>query len=130
MTLPDEQILPAVIVEIFQPHAPAGTHGGDGAEPGLEALVGKQAAAIVVIEGIDFARQHGGDDIGLAVVVVVLKYRAHAGKPLAVGGEGHAGLKADLGKGPVAVVVKQKLLHAVVGNENVREAVAIVIGEG
>ena len=41
----------------------------------------------------------------------------------------HAGLEADLLKRPVALIVEEEIAHRIVGDEDVREAVAIQIGE-
>src|SRR5216683_1482398 len=115
MALSDEQVLPAVVVEVFQADTPAGTAGGECTEAGFKASIGERAIAIIVVEAVDFAGQLGNDDVGLAVVVVILKDSAHAGKWLAVGGERGAGFESAFGERSVAVVVEEKLLHAVVG---------------
>src|SRR5713226_8642701 len=130
MTLGDEQVLPAVVVEVFHANAPSGTAGGERAEAGFKTLIGERASAIVVVEAIDFAGQLGNDDVGLAVVIVVLKDSAHAGKRLAIGGERGARFESALRERAVAVVVEEELLHAVVGDEDVREAVVVIVGEG
>src|SRR6266404_3471459 len=93
VALGDEKILPAVVVEIFQAHAPAGTARGKCAKTGLQALIGESPCAVVVIQAVEFARQNGHDYIG------------------------------------AAIVVEEILLHAVVRNKNIGEAVAIIIGE-
>src|SRR5258708_18432928 len=130
VALGDEQVLPAVVVEVFHANAPSGTAGGERAEAGFKPLIGERASAIVVVEAIDFPGQLGNDDVGLAVVIVVLKDSAHAGKRLAIGGERGAGFESALRERSIAVVVEEELLHAVVGDENVREAVVVIIGEG
>src|SRR6266699_2778172 len=127
MALSYKQVLPAVVVQVFHSNAPAGTAGGERAEAGFEALIGERASAIVVVEAVDFPGKLGNDDVGLAVVVVVLKDSAHAGKRLAIGGKRGAGFERALGKRAVAVVVEEELLHAVVGDENVREAAVATI---
>src|SRR5260370_36597460 len=96
MALSYKQVLPAVVVQVFHPNAPAGTAGGERAEADFEALIGERASAIVVVEAVDFAGQLGNDDVGLAVVIVVLKYTSHAGKPLALAGKPRAGLQRAL----------------------------------
>src|SRR6267378_5299154 len=129
MALCDEQVFPAVVVEVFQANTPAGTAGGKCAEAGLEASIGERAFAIIVVEAVDLAGKLGNDDVGFAVVVVVLKNSAHAGKWFPVGGERGAGFESALGKCSVAVVVEEELLHAVVCDENVREAVVVIVCE-
>ncbi len=125
-----EQILPAVIVEVFQTNSPAGAACRQRAEAGFETSIGERATAIVAVGAVDFTGQLGNDDVRLAVVVVILKHSAHAGKGLPVGGERGTGLESALGKRAVAVVVVEVLLHAVVGYEDVRETVVVIVGEG
>src|SRR5262249_9844655 len=86
-------------------------------------------AAAVVIQGVGRPRQHGNENIGAAIVVIVLKDNAHPGKTFAVGSETCSGFESAFLKGAIAGVVKQKLLHAVIRDENVRKSVAVVVGE-
>src|SRR6185437_2385369 len=67
---------------------------------------------------------------GTAVVIVVLELRAHAGDWLAGIAQRGSGKQPDLFEGPVALVVEEEVRHVVVGDESVRKAVLIVIGEG
>src|SRR5258708_2576174 len=127
VALRDEKILPAVIVEIFEAHAPARAARGQGAQTGLKALIAEDAGAVIVIQAVDLARQDRNDDVGVAIVIVILKDAAHPRKTLAVGGECGAGFKRALLKSAVAVVMEEVLLHAVVEDKNVREADAIVV---
>src|SRR5258708_1170891 len=83
-----EKIFPAIVVEIFQADAPSGAAGSKRAQARFEALVAEGAIAVIMVKAVKLARQHGDEDIGAAVVVVVLKNGAHAGKPLAIGGFG------------------------------------------
>src|SRR6266849_3376928 len=129
VALGNEKILPAVVVEIFQAHAPAGTARSKSAEASLQALIGESASAVVVIQAVEFARQNGDDYIGTAIVIVVLKNRAHAGKPFAIGGQRGTRFQSTFIEGSIAIVVEKILLHAVIRNKNVGEAVAIVVGE-
>src|SRR5260221_10530171 len=117
--LGDNKVLPAVVAEFSHPTAPSGTAGGERAEAGFKTLIGERASAIVVVEAIDFPGQLGNDDVGLAVVIVVLKDSAHAGKRLAIGGERGAGFESALRERSIAVVVEEELLHAVIGDGDV-----------
>jgi len=80
MALRHEQILPAVVVEIFQANSPTGTAGGQRAETAFEALVAKSTAAIVVIEAVELARQLGDDDIRAAIVRSQKLYGGYAAR--------------------------------------------------
>src|SRR6202020_1488202 len=84
---------------------------------------------VVVKEGVNFAGQHGDENVGTAVVVIILKNGSHTGERPAVGGERRARFQSTFGEGSIAVVVKEKLAHAVVGNEDVGESIVIVVRE-
>src|ERR1700685_338107 len=79
---------------------------------------------------VSLARQSCDDTVGPAIVIVILKYHAHARKGPSIQIERCARFQPDLAECAVAVVVKQILLHAVVGYIDVRESIAIVVGEG
>ena len=80
-------------------------------------------------ERIDFARQHGDQDVGAAVVVVILKHDAHARERLAIGGERRAHFERAFAKRAVAIVAKQMALSQA-GDENIVVAVVEVIADG
>ena len=130
MALNDEGILPAIIVEIFQPHAPTGGFAGERAKTGFQFLGAERTVAVVMEDHVGLVRKLRDKKVGKAIVVVILKDNAHAGEHLAVVGKGRAGIQAYFGKGAVTVVVKKKLLDHVVGDKNICIAIAIIIREG
>ena len=130
MALCHKQVLPAVVVKVFQASTPAGAACGERSQTGFQASIGKEPRAVIVVKTVNLTRKYGHKNVWLAVVVVVLKDRAHTGECLAVSGERRAGLESAFGKRPIAVVVEKVLLHAVVGDEDVRETVVVIIGEG
>src|SRR5579863_10533499 len=77
-----------------------------------------------------FMRQSCYDYVRAPVVIVVAKIRAHARDRLAIFPEGNSGREALLFERPVPAVVKKKIGHVVIGDENVGVAILIVIGEG
>ena len=81
-------------------------------------------------ERVNLAGQHGDQNVGPPVVVVILKDGAHARERPAIGGERRARFQSAFGECAVAVIVEQKLAHAIVRNENIGEAVVIVVGKG
>src|ERR1039458_639532 len=93
-------------------------------------MVSERAIAVVMVDAINLPRQFSHDNVGPAVVVIVLKNYAHAREPSSVLGKSSAGFEAKFGESAVAIVVKQILLHSIVGHKNIGESVAIVIGEG
>src|SRR5260370_25246005 len=78
---------------------------------------------------VGVVRELRDEKVGKAIVVVILKCHAHAGKHFAVAGQSRAGIESAFGESAVAVVMKEKLIGDVAGHKNVRETVAIVIGE-
>src|ERR1700741_774988 len=90
LALGHEQVLPAIVVEIFQTCPPAGAACRHRPEARLEAAVREEALAIIVVKTIDFARKPGHEEIRSAIVIVVLKDGTHAGEWLAIGGERRA----------------------------------------
>ena len=82
-----------------------------------------------MIQRVDFGREVGHEDIRAAVVVIIAEIDAHTRIRLAVVRKRDARLERAIGERSVAVIVPQELFHAVVGDEDVREAVAVVVVE-
>src|SRR5579863_4175383 len=93
MALRDEQIFPTVVVKIFQAYAPAGASTREHTQAGFETTITERAAAIVVIDTVNFSRQFSHDNVWPSVVVIVLKDHAHARQPPAILRKRGAGLK-------------------------------------
>src|SRR5215469_13675028 len=83
--------------------------------------------AVVMKHAVGLTRQGSDDHVGTTVVVIVLKYSSHAGKSSAVRIQPCTRLEAHFCECAVAIIVKQVLLHTIVGNKDVSEAVPIVI---
>ena len=66
----------------------------------------------------------------MAIVVVVAEVDSHACESLAVLVVADAGEKTDFGESAVAIVVVEEALHGVVGDKNIGEAIAVVVGKG
>src|SRR5260370_31347552 len=79
---------------------------------------------------VRLARKLRDEKVGKPIVVVILEGDAHAGKHFAVVGKGRAGIQTYFGEGAVAIVVKKKLLYHVVGDKDIRVAIAIIAGQG
>src|SRR6202167_399896 len=56
VALRDEQILPAIVVEILEANAPAGAGSREQAQAGLQTAIAERAVAVVVKERINLAR--------------------------------------------------------------------------
>src|SRR5260370_20348278 len=79
---------------------------------------------------VRLARRLVDEKVGKPIVVVILEGDAHAGKHFAVVGKGRAVIQTYFGEGADAIVVKKKLLDHVVGDKDIRVAIAIIVGEG
>ena len=69
----------------------------------------------------------GHDEIEPAVAVVVAEGGAHPGAGVAVGGDCDAGDQRDFDEPLAALVVKQEVRDRVVGDEQVRPQVVVVV---
>src|SRR5437879_13497641 len=130
VALGHEQVLPAIVVEVLQANTPARAACSKRAQTGFEASSGKETRAVVVIKTVNRPRKHGHKDVRLAVVVVVMEDRTQTGKRLAIHGKRSAGFEGALRERTVAVIAEEELLHAIVGYEDVGEAVVVIVGEG
>src|SRR5713226_10310267 len=84
MPLGDEQVFLPVIVEVLQANAPARGYSGKHGHSSLQAAVAEHSVAIVMKDGVRLAWQSCDNHVGLAVIIVILKYHAHAGQRSAV----------------------------------------------
>src|SRR5262245_38904528 len=78
VTLGNEQILPAVVVEILEAGAPSGTARGKPSKTCFQTAITKLTVPVVVEEGVYLPGQDGYHDVRPAIVVVILKDRTHA----------------------------------------------------
>ena len=127
--LRDEKILPAVVVVIEQVRAPTGKSKSRAAHAGRVGHIPKGAVAVVAKKHVAFVGEIGDHDIGTAIIIVVAEIRAHAGEGLAILVVSNARQQPDFAERAVAVVVVEKTLHRIVGDEDVGEAIAVVVGE-
>src|SRR6266850_5177715 len=70
----------------------------------------------------------GDVEIEPAIVVIIPKRNAHGGHDTPLGGEGHATDDSDFFECPIALVVVEIGIEAIVGNEQIRPAVVIIVG--
>ncbi len=129
MTLIDEDVLPPVVVEVLEPDPPSRDVSRQGTETGFQTPVREHAFPFIAKQAVYQRRQDGHHQIGTAVVVVILKNHAHAGHQLAISGKSRAGVETSLAERSIAVVVKQEVIHDIVGDENISETVAVVVGK-
>src|ERR1700719_4658396 len=130
MALDDKGVLPTVIVKILEPYSPAGRFSGERAEAGFEFLGTEGTMSVIVKGDVGLVRKLCDEKVRKTVVVVILKDNTHAGKHFAITRQRRAGFQSAFGESAVAVVMEKELIGDVIGDKNVGEAVAIVIGEG
>lgn len=129
MALRDQEILPAIIVVVKEAVAPAGVGHADAANPGDLTGIREGAIAVVLIQGVALVGEIRDDDVRPAIIVEVREV-AHAGEGSTISVNGDAGGEADFLKCAVALIVKEKFEHGIIGDEKVDMTVAIVIGDG
>ena len=130
VSLRHEDILPAIVVVVEETRAPARIWKCGATHARRVGDVSKRAVAVVAKQPVALVGEVGDEDIGTAVVVVVRKVHAHAGKGLSVLVVSHAGQQGHLGERAVSVVPEQERLHGVVGDVHVHEPVVVEISEG
>ncbi len=124
----DEDVEPAIVVEVDEADAPAEIAGVE-AEAGEVGVVFKGAVAEVEVEGVGVAGEVGLDDVEQAVAVEVADGDAHAGLRLAVGRVGDAGFDGQVFEGAVLLVLIEGGGGGVVGDVDVGPAVVVEIGD-
>src|ERR1700730_1439827 len=78
MTLRDKKLVPAIVVKILQPNAPARASTGQDAHPGRETSITERTVALVVVDTINLSRKLCHDDVWAPVIVIILKNNSHA----------------------------------------------------
>ena len=122
-----EYVLPAIVVEIRDGGRIPGhrqAEPGHAARPGdiLEAALPKVAEQR---KGLVVERHEG--DIREAIVIDIPEVHPHSRNELTVFGQRHAGIERHLLKLAAALVMEERIVHLVVGDEDIHEAIQIVI---
>ena len=130
MAVGDEQVEPAVIIDVEGDGAEAGLRAARGGEIRRQGAVGEQAAAEVPAQGVRLVDEVGVEQVDAAVAVEVLGDDAHAGRGLARPVVGDARRGADLLESQAPEVAEQEVRRPVVGHEEVEPAVAVEVGDG
>ena len=123
-------IFPAVVVEVDKSDAPAGKLMAQRGHPAALRNVGKRFAVVVFKQTEDLTGQIVVDNIHAPIVIEVLRVGPHARHGLSLGVIRDPILHAALHKGSVSLVDKQKIRFRIVGNKNIHQSIAGVIGNG
>ncbi len=139
--VPHHQIHETVVIEIGKSHATAHVRRLH-PTAGLPARFDELSVAFIVKQRIELLVAypwHGLLDLGIdvtirdervqpAMVVIVAEGYAHGGHNLGVAGHRHTSGKADFFERAVVFVVIEVGVEPVVGDENIRPAVVVVVG--
>ena len=125
----NEEVLPAFIVVIEQVRTPTGKSESQAAQARRVGRIPEAAVAVVVKEVIAFVGKIRDHNIRATVVVEIAEVDAHPGKRFAVLIVGNACGQADFGERAISIVVIQETRYRIVGNKDVGENVAVIVGE-
>src|SRR4051812_35887079 len=125
----DEEVLPAVVVEIEEAIAEADERHGGLHEAGFVTDVGKVASPVVLEEHVVVVTEVGVYDGEISVVLVVGNGYAHVGHFAARAIERVAVFDALVFEGAVALVDEFIVLRGVVGDEEIGLAVVVDVNE-
>src|SRR5712692_5557665 len=125
MAVRKDEINIAVIIVVEKLQAPS-AQKASGLRNGLRLRdVNESLVLVVLVQGEFFLVHVGDEEILPAVVVVVRRINAHSRASLAVVAEGYFSGHADLLPSITAAIDKEKILHRVVGDEEVHTPVII-----
>src|SRR6185369_3445580 len=92
----DEEVFPAVVIEVVDAVAPAGHAVGELTEATGDSSVSEDVATLVDVEGKVLVLDGSVPDVGSAVVVDVTEVSAHARECVAIEGVGNTCGDSDL----------------------------------
>src|SRR5258708_39356985 len=115
MPVGDENVRPAVVVEIEKFNSKTEEGYADRAEAATSLEIGKLAVVIIVVEIVGIVGEIGFYDVRPAVMIVVGGVDAHAGLLTAIRTVSHTCFGAHLCEVAFAVVVVEQARRGVVG---------------
>ena len=124
-----EKVLPAVIVEIEHADSPSAVLSALDRHAARVGRILEQSRPCIPNKRKGFAGQRVKSDVGQSIVIVVPEVHAHPRDWVAGVEQSRSNLQSDLFEFAVSEVVKQEVRHLVIGNENIHEAVAIVVSD-
>ena len=124
----EEQVFPAVVVEVVHAEAPAGKLARAHQQAGALRIVFEAGGAAEIAEQHERVIEDAGHhEVRLSIVIEIPKVGAHPGDGEAVLAQCHAGFESDLLKGSVALIAKEKIADRIVGHEDIGQPIAIDI---
>ena len=122
-----KDIQPAIVVEVTEGRAESQEEERGIAHARAEGGLGKRAVSVVPVQRVGFQGEIRHVDVRRPVPVVVAEVHPHARPRDAVLAVGHARQQGPVRKRAVAVVPVEEIRRQVVGDEDVRPPVAVVI---
>ncbi len=129
MRLGNEQVLPAVIVVIEEPHSPSGVELRNCAQSGAIRRIVKSSIPQIREQRVSLIGEICNDEVGPSIIVIVGTIDAHARKGSTTAVYTNTRHHADLLESTIALVAKQELRHGVIGNHNVRPTVTVEVAD-
>ena len=127
MSARDEEIFPPVVVEVIESRSEAGHAHTERPHPAGRGGLSEVAFARVEVNRKRLALECDVDDVGIAIVIDVAKICSHARDEGGIFSESDVSLECHFFEF-VAEVVEQKSVLRVIGHEEIRLAIEIVVG--
>ena len=128
MSVTQQNVGPAVVVEIEEARAPA-QKSRYFSQTGLKRLILKEPISGVVIQAGRIAGKVGLEHIEPAVAIVIGHCDSHARLGLSVGGVSNAGLHGGVRERSIVIVPVERRRAGIVGDVNIRPAIVVEIGD-
>src|SRR5579872_1125492 len=122
-----EDVGPAIIVEISESRAPLHRPESLGRNPCLVRHVQEVVLALVLQQACWLATVAGDEEVELSIAVEIAEIRGHVSVNLTVCAGSGSGRETDLFEVAVAQIVKEIVIGTIVGDKQVRPAVAVVV---
>src|SRR6266567_503582 len=124
----DKDVFPAIIIEIGNVRTVSCHWIAQGGHSPARRHLDKPTLAIVLIDGESFILQGNEDHIGRSIIVQIPKIDSHTRNEVPVLWKSHAALERNFLEFVIPLIMKEKVKQLVVGNKNVGETIAIIIG--
>src|SRR5688572_21903148 len=127
MTVGNEDIFEPVIIEIVKPRSPAQVAPGIRRDPASEGIVDEMPFARIAMQRVMVIRKVCDENIQPSVVIQILKFDTHSRLLPSVLTESYSGGDPEIGEGAVAVIPVEVIGCRIIGNEQVRITVVVII---
>src|SRR4030095_16904042 len=126
MAIGDENVLPAVVVEIKKADAETEIFAVD-TQTGRQAGILKRAVTIIAVQGRDLIGKICADDIEPAVAIVVADPHSHAAQGNSVFVKGASGRYRNLAEGAVTIVVIKQAWRGIARDIDIGPSIVVKV---